>query len=332
MEVEETANYVILAYCHYRRTANGSLIEAHGETIEKYLAFLDAASTTGTGIPDRGVANTIDDGSPAIQYGRSQVYLAVKTLAALETGAEMLKMLGRGARALECRTRAQKIRTLIEEKGWRSDHFAVLLDKQAAGLVNPWTRQEFSVEELPGWDAPHIYTANGMAALDMVGRDLGLDRNKIVRDLTVATDRCLREYGCVHTDFDNRQLAAVEAMPGLAGAARSPGWIAMNMLRDIAGFYRGVDLRHLSDRYWNWQTTTNSQEARMFFEAFGGNNLCFYPRGVAVWGYFDALAGLVIDKVTGIDKASRPIPQVSVPKLFDADWRAGTCHLIARPM
>ena len=330
MEVEETTNYIILAYCHYRRTGNASVIHAHAETIEKYVAFIIAADTSGSGVPDKGVANTVDDASPAIQYGKAQVYLAVKTLAAMETGAEILKLLGKNAKALECRTRAQKIRTLIEEKGWMGDHFATLLDRQGHGLVDPWTGKEFSLDEIPGWDAPHIYTVNGMAVLDMVGMDLGIDRKKIVRDLQVATERCLREYGCVHTDFHNTQLQSAASMQGLAGSALNPGWISMNMLRDIAAFYRGVDLQHLADRYWNWQVTANTQEPKLFFETFSGNNLCFYPRGVAIWGYFDALAGLVIDAVTGIDKVSKPISQVSVPKLYDADWQNGTCQVISK--
>jgi hypothetical protein len=100
------------------------------------------------------------------------------------------------------------------------------------------------------------------------------------------------------------------------------------MLRDISAFYRGVDLRSLADRYWAWQTTTNSQEPKIFFETFCGNNLCFYPRGIACWGYYDALAGLVIDRVSGRDEAKPPFAQVRVPRLIDADWSAGTCAMI----
>ena len=117
-------------------------------------------------------------------------------------------------------------------------------------------------------------------------------------------------------------------MRGLAGTARNPGWISMNMLRDIAAFYRGVDLRALADRYWAWQTTTNAQEPKIFFETFNGNNLCFYPRGVACWGTFDALAGLVIDRALGCDEAVPAFPQIRVPRLFDADWAAGTCTMV----
>ena len=58
----------------------------------------------------------------------------------------------------------------------------------------------------------------------------------------------------------------------------------------------------------------------MFFETFAGNNLCFYPRGIAIWGIFDALSGRVIDKTKGLDTASTFFPQVRVPEVFSVDW------------
>ncbi|MBI4978983.1 MAG: DUF4965 domain-containing protein [Spirochaetes bacterium] len=323
MEVEETTNYIILLYAYMKRTGDKAIVKRKKDILKKYLAFIEACDTTGNGIPDKGVANTIDDASPAVQFGKEQIYLAVKTVASYRTGAEMLTMLGETKLALRYKKIAAKITVIIEKKGWRKDHFVTLLDKSAEGVVNAWTGEKYDLAEIPGWDAAHIYTVNGQAPLDMVGHDLGLDDVKIKKDLVVAAKRCLREYGCVHSDFLNSMMTDVKAMEGLAGASRNPGWISMNMLRDIAAFYRGVDLRYLADRYWDWQTTTNSQEARSFFETFNGNNLCFYPRGVAVWGYFDALAGLVIDKVKKIDRAKKPFAGVSVPRMFDADWKKG---------
>ena len=163
---------------------------------------------------------------------------------------------------------------------------------------------------------------------DMVGRDVGVDRDRLACDLRVAAKRGLREYGCVHTDFEFEREHLPESMEGLAGLARNPGWISMNMLRDIAAFYRGVDLRHLADRYWEWQVTANTQEPKMFFETFGGNNLCFYPRGVAIWGYFDALGGLVVNAADHLDQAGPVLGALELPRLLDADWGAGTCQVI----
>lgn len=326
MPVEEVANYIILAYAYYKRTGDKSVLEKHADSIAKYLAFIKACDTTGSGIPDEGTANTIDDASPAVQFGKEQVYLAVKTLASYMTGAEILELCGKADEAKPYRDLCDPIREALHTKGWNGEHFVTILQKSGT-LKNPWTGEDVHFEEIPGWDAPHIYTANAVAVLDMIGYDLGLDEEKLVLDLETATERCLREYGCVHTDFANEHILAIDAMQGLAGASSNPGWISMNMLRDIAAFYRGVDLRHLSDRYWNWQLTTNSQEPKIFFETFNGNNLSWYPRGVAIWGIFDAIAGLVIDGVEGAWRQSSEFPGSRVPRLFDADWKAGKARL-----
>ncbi len=328
MEVEETSNYLILLYAHWRRTGDDRLVRAKEDIVRRYLQFLVACDTTGNGVPDRGVANTIDDASPAVQFGREQVYLAVKTVAAFETGAAMLERIGDAAAARPIRERAAAVRRLIEEKGWQGDHYAVLLDKGGKGIKNPWSGRVMDLAEIPGWDAPHIYTENGMAVLDLVGLDLGLSPERIRTDLRVAAERCLREYGCVHTDYVLEAPPEDAPVDGLAGSSLNPGWIAMNMLRDIAAFYRGVDLRALADRYWQWQVTANTQQPMLFFETFNGNNLHFYPRGVAIWGYFDAVGGCVIDRVAGVDRQSARFPGVRVPRLFDADWLAGTCAVI----
>ena len=327
MEVEESTNYLIMAYAYWRRTGDDSLLRKHADTIQDFLDFLAAADSESTGVPRLGVANTIDDASPAIQFGRSQTYLAVKALAAFLVGSRIMDFLKRPEKARSYQRLAQLARSTILSKGWVADHFAVLLEKRGDNLIDPITGKSFSLDEVPGWDAAHIYTENALPILDMVGLDLGLDPGRVLADLRTATDRCLREYGCVHTDFDTARLKDLESK-GVANASRNPGWISMNMLRDMAAFYRGLDLRHLADRYWDWQTTTNSQQPFVFFETFDGNTLAFYPRGVAVWGYFDALAGAVIDRVARRDSTTPKIPQIRVPRLFDADWKSGTAQLI----
>jgi hypothetical protein len=320
MEVEETTNYLILTYAYWRRTDDRMLVREVADTLRRYLAFLVAADTAGHGIPTLGVANTIDDASPAIQYGREQVYLAVKTLAAFLGGAALLEALGENESARNYRHRAERIRDYIEAHGWAGDHYVTLLDRSAEGLRNPWTGQPLATAEVLGWSNCHIYTQNALAVLDLVGLDTGLSPERLRRDLITAAERCLREYGCAHTDYVADEYAQNGLKEGMVGVASNPGWISMNMLRDIAAFYRGVDLRPLADRYWAWQTTTNSQTPTLFFETFSGNNLCFYPRGVAVWGFFDALAGRVIDRVAGRDETAPRFPDVRVPRLFDAHW------------
>ncbi len=326
MAIEETANYVILLFLYWRRTGDFSKIHANRSTLLDYLAFITACDTTGSGIPDQGVANTVDDASPAIQFGRQQTYLAVKCLAVWTTAALMLRELGDPATATEADAHAARIRRAVERRAWKGDHYAVLLTPGGKGILNPWTGKTLDLDEIPGWDSAHIYTENAMAALDMVGLDLGLSRRRIRTDLRVAAEACLREYGCIHTAYAHNTLSGT-VIEGLVGAALNPGWISMNLLRDMAAFYRGVDLRPLTDRYWAWQTTTNAQHPVGFFETFNGNNLHLYPRGVAVWGFFDALAGRIFDAVRNEESFHPAFPQVRVPILLDADWKHGTCRM-----
>jgi hypothetical protein len=320
MEVEETTNYLIMLFAHWRRTGDFTIARKWADKIGKYLLFLERCDTKGKGVPDVGVANTIDDGAPALQYGREQVYLAVKTLAAFQCGAAILDELGEKSRAAHFREKAEFIRGRVESEGWKDDHYICLLNIDGRGLKNPWTGKDLGMEVVPGWDGHHIYTANGLAPLDMVGFVSGLDDSRLATDLAKAAEACLCEYGCSHSDYVAEEYALGGLQDGMAGVSAKPGWISMNMLRDIAAFYRGLDFRHLSERYWNWQLTTNSQSPALFFETFGGNNLHFYPRGIAIWGFLDALAGRIIDRVAGVDKTSARIPGIKVPRLIDADW------------
>lgn len=320
MEVEETTNYLILLYAHWRRTGDFTIASAKRDVVMKYLAFLVLCDTTGNGVPDRGTANTLDDASPAIQYGREQVYLAVKTLAAFLCGAAVLRQCGDEAVATYYERRAGVIRALVEAKGWNENHYVTLLDKRTEGVVNPWTGATLTSDEVPGWDSCHIFTQNAMAVLDMVGLDLGLNPERVATDLRTAAHRCLQEYGCSHTDYSMGAGMESSIQEGMVGVGGNPGWISMNMLRDIAAAYRGIDLRALSDRYWQWQVTTNTQEPALFFETFGGNNLCFYPRGVAIWGLFDALAGRVVDRVTGVERTTPAFADICVPDMLHASW------------
>lgn len=329
MEVEETANWIILAAALARRTGDLTIARRHSTTLEAFLGFLVACDSTGNGVPNVGVANTIDDASPAIQYGNEQVYLGVKTLAALTAGRDLLLALARAEAAARLNAPIETLRATLHDHGWdnHTGHFVTLLRKDGL-LTDPWTGKERHFDEIPGWDAAHIYTANGLVPLDLVGFDTGVDAERLRRDLIESTRLCRREFGCVHTNFATEQLAELETKEGLFGVSRNPGWIAMNLLRDLAAFYRGVDLRDLANRYWDWQTTTNSRECKLFFETFGGNNLNFYPRGLVAWGVFDALGGLVIDRTRGLDQARPALPGTRVPRLFDADWVAGTCQHI----
>jgi xylan 1,4-beta-xylosidase len=328
MEVEENTNYILMAYTHWRRTGDDSKVKKYAGFIKKLLDFVVACDSTGNGIPDKGCANTIDDASPAIQYGSKQVYLGVKAMCACRFGSLMLKHADRNCDIDKYIDFAHKAKLTLEEEGWIKDHYAVTLTKTMDGLKDPWSGKELH-GELKGWDAYHIYTVNGLTLLDMVGADDLLTDERICEDIKNGIKNTVGRYGCRHTSYIDKSGAA-SLIQGLAATARKTGWVSMNMLRDISAAYRGIDALSMADRYWEWQCTTNSQQYLSFFETFYGNNLNFYPRGIAVYGYFDAAAGFKYDVVEGINKTSPLRSAMEVPLLLFANWKEGTVPIVRK--
>jgi hypothetical protein len=287
------------------------------------------------------MANTIDDASPAVQYGKKQIYLGVKAAAACQVGVKMLEAaeITNTGQYLDF---AKKGYQTIELEGWLGDHYAVTLTRTKDGLFDPWSGKP-QTGELEGWDAYHIYTANGLALLDMVGCKGGLNEQHLKTDLFQAVNPTLSEYGCRHSSYTHHKTLNdsdsskpddynPEKMADGVEVVFTPpsqvGWVSMNMLRDIAAGYRGLDLFSLADRYWNWQTTTNSQKLTQFFETFYGNNLHCYPRGVAVFGYLDSVTGFRYDAVDKIYSFSPIRTNLTIPLFLFADWKQGTAPTI----
>ena len=319
MPVEQNCNYALMHYAYWRRTGDFAVAQRNAEHIKKGLDFLLLSDTTGDGVPDQGTANTIDDACPALQFGKKQVYLAVKTIAALQTGADILEKAGDAETAKKYRQQAETATASLHEKGWSTDHFNMLL-KGKDDVLDP--------DQSGGWDATHIYTSQGLVLLDMVGKKLSIDDDKLRQDLQMGAVRCVDKYGCRHSDYVPHKD---EMLIGEFGTFSCPrvGWIAMNMFRDIAAFYRGVDLRAMASRYWDFQALVNTQGPCLFFETFNGNRLMTYPRGLVVFGYFDALAGLTIDAVDN-KMTCRPLnDQVQVPVLLLADWKKGASPTVS---
>ena len=325
MEVEENANYLLLAYVHWRRTGKDNVLHQHQDFIQKLMDFICACDTSGNGIPDLGCANTIDDASPAVQFGKEQIYLGVKAMAAVQVGLEMLKYTGKSGlnRYLKY---TEQARQTVEQLGWVHDHYVVTLTRTKDGLKDPWNGKPMS-GELEGWDAYHIYTANGLVLLDMVGYACGLSEDRLKQDIENAVVPTLLDYGCKHSSY-NGYIGREDDSPVGVSSPPQVGWISMNMLRDIAGAYRGLDLFNLADRYWDWQCTTNCQQIALFFETFYGNNLHFYPRGVAVFGYLDAALGFRYDVVNKTWSFAPVRSGLQIPLLLFADWNQGTVPVV----
>ncbi len=295
MEVEENCNYILMACAYWKRTGDEKLRSELRGIIINLMDYIVSTDLQGTGVPSTGCSNTIDDASPAIQFGNQQVYLGIKAVAALTAGVSMIDGMNSDVYKDFC----NRALNTIKNKGWLEDHFAVNCASSAKGLVDPWTGKELH-GVLNGWDASHIFSSNGLFLLDMIGMSIDISKDMIVKDIQTALKRTLTKYGSRHTDFISSEVGQLNA--GLTGASNRVGWLSMNFLRDSAALYRGIDLLHLLQQYWDWLCTVNTQEITLFFETFYGNNLNFYPRGLALFALYDAVAGHTLDVTKGIEK------------------------------
>jgi len=314
MPVEENANFLILLCAHGRWWGREALFRKYGKLCAALVEYLLWTDSTGNGFPDRGTANTIDDATPAVQYGRDNVYLGIKRLAALHAAARILQHAGDAPLARRCRAEVRKaVETL--NAGWLGDHYPVCLDKSARGLRDCWSGEPLPYRTLPGWDAYSLYTANGLLPLMMVG-DLppGLDADRLRLDAIHAARQCMTPYGCTHSSSDRRHV-----------------WISMNLWRDCAAAYLGVGMLDHCERYWAQQQFGNSagaQKPTASTETSLTNNLVWYPRGAAAFGLPLAAAGLVMNQAEG--KATiDPVAPGRWPLLPLADWRKGIVPFLA---
>ncbi|MFP4354403.1 MAG: glutaminase domain-containing protein [Phycisphaerae bacterium] len=308
MPVEENSDFLLLLYAHGKWWGREELFETYSQLVADLVEYLLWTDSTGTGFPDRGTANTIDDATPAVQYGRDNLYLGIKRLAAIHAAAGMLEKTGRDELAATCRaTVAHSVAEL--DKGWLGDHWGVCLDKSAEGLIDSWTRKPLEYKILPGWDAYSLYTTNGLLYLMMID-DLpeGIDSEKLRVDVVNATRESMTEYGCGHSSLDTENM-----------------WVSMNVWRDCAAGYLGENMLDNAQRYWNMQVFGNGPGAmkpNCFIETSLTNNLVWYPRNAAIFGLTLAAARLVMTEDSD-DIVLDPIETGYWPLLPLADWDKG---------
>jgi len=345
MPVEENANYILLLYSAWKSGGDTAFMSGEFGHVKDYTKFIFACDTDGDGLPDLNVANTIDQGSEAVQNARNQTYLGVKALAAYRAAAEMAR-----AQAFPdttfieaCETRVRLINLTLEGKLWLGDHFAVCADPSISPAES---------------DAYSIYASNGLLYLLAAGLDPGLTAANLERfqqDLSNAALKTERRYGYVHTSLNNENQ-----------------WVSQNVWRDSLGYWLGVDdwPQEQAERiasYWDlehyyatkknggfWDVcdyrdfyflgtseaaglgfsstadaSTYLDEARV--EAGGARgayaldsayqqSLGYYPRGTAFFSYIGAMARMRLDRVSDYllyDPAHTP---GRVPVFSCADW------------
>lgn len=306
MEVEENANYLLMLTAWALFTGELKAAAAKLPLCRRLAEFIVCADSDGNGVPDTGVANTIDDAGPALQFGREQVYLAVKAQAALWALADLEQRAGRkDSQAERWRAHASKGIKTIEERAWLDDHYAVTLDREADGLTDPWSGEPLPPGALKGWDDYSIYTANGLLYLFLSGMKMPRWKmNRFAADLENACRATLGPYGCRHSS-----------------GGQGTVWFSQNMWRDYLAAYFGIDLLNNADRYWDYQTTTGDNwRPSLYYDTTEGNNLSFYPRGATVFGMALSAAGLRLNRLDG-ELRLRPVRStLSVPLLPLADW------------
>lgn len=307
MQVEENANYLLMLHAYWRWTGNMEPARRHHALCRRLVDYFERSDTTGNGFPNEGVANTIDDASPAVQYAREQVYLAVKTLSACYAAAHIAQALGDGEWQTQCERIVMRIRETLDAQAWLGDHYAVCLERTAEGLKDPWTGDPLH-GELGGWDAYSIYTANGLLYLLMSGHTPPVDLSRMKQDIANAYRHALTEYGCTHTSADKSNV-----------------WLSQNLWRDYIAAYLDVGLPDNSSRYMAMEMLMNTAGLdKGFIDTYFTNNLCFYPRGITSIGYLFALCGLQIDRTRNVVRLRQTAPYpCRVPLLPLANWQKG---------
>jgi hypothetical protein len=315
MEIEENCNYLLMLHALWRVTGDDGPVWRNWGLVHELAAFLHDADKNGNGFPQVGVANTIDDASPAVQFSHEQTYLAVKTAAACRAVGLMAAQVGDSGAAEECEAQIGLIEETLQREAWLGDHYAVCIDQGLAEVADPWNEgQMLSAEVLEGggriigWDAYSLYTSLGLLTLQMTGAPLPLGHeDRLRQDILRAAEESRGPYGCFHSSADH-----------------SNEWVSMNLHRDFVAAYLGLDLvTPHTGLYWNFELHNNSLWGRggCFTDTYGGNFLHYYPRGLTSLGMLAALGGVRFDRVTGkLDVQPARLP-LRLPLVQVADWQ-----------
>ena len=321
MPVEENTNYVLLLHQYWTWFGETGFVLQQGDAVVKLLDYVVAADLDGDGCPEHGAANTIDDAPPAVQFSREQVYLAVKSAAAMVAGAEILAASDDAAwqqKAEGYLAQAKRIQQTIDAEGWLDDHYAVCLDRTTEGLENPWdtipehtavprqAMSELPEGELTGWDHAHPYTSLGLLYLLRGGSALPFDEARIRQDLITAAQACARRFADGHTETE------------------ANGWVSLNLFRDAVQGYLGDDVLDRAGRYNDLQRyrarALDMKDRAGFCDSLYNRYLSYYPRGTAVFGLIDSAAGIVLDRRKS-ELRLRPVrAPLKVPLPYLADW------------
>lgn len=314
MEIEENCNYLLMLHALWRVTGDDAPVRRHWALVQDLATFLHDSDKNGNGFPQVGVANTIDDASPAVQFSHEQTYLAVKTAAACRAVAIMAAHVGDAPTGEACEAQIALIAATMEREAWLGDHYAVCIDQGITEVADPWNEGQLLTTEvleaggrILGWDAYTLYTSLGLLTLQMTGAPLPLAQTDQLRqDIVRAAQESAGPYGCFHSSADH-----------------SNEWVSMNLHRDFVAAYLGLDLvTPHTGLYWNFELHNSSLWGRggCFTDTYGGNFLHYYPRGLTSVGMLAALGGVQFDRVEGKLQLSPARLPLRLPLVQLADW------------
>ncbi|MBN1899660.1 MAG: DUF4965 domain-containing protein [Spirochaetes bacterium] len=304
MEIEENCNFLLLLFAFWRFTGSFKIPRENYELVKKLTRFIILSDLDGDGLPEKGVANTIDDASPAIQYGLKQTYLGLKSNAALECVVKMAGFLKDEEFVKNVQKHNNNTLTTLEQKAWLKDHFIVSLSRTTQGMMDAWTKKPLGKKELCGWDAYSIYTSNGLLYPLLAGLCPKIDREKIKKDLWNAHLKTRTQYGDIHTSKGDKNI-----------------WFSQNLFRDLVALYFDLDFTQHISSYWSYQQNVNTDNAICcYYDTTLQNNLIWYPRGITSMGIFLAVCRMALDRVKGFCHLDPIKPLMNIPLLPFVDW------------
>jgi hypothetical protein len=312
MPVEENCNYLLLTQSYIHWTGDSSVLEGKADLFERLAKYLLWTDRDGSGFPSEGTANTLDDANPAVQVARKQTYLAIKRLYAMQAAADILRRCGREAAAKLCGDAVAGDVAKIEKAAWLGDHYMVCVDRSSTGVTDARTGEPLPYDEIPGWDAYSIYTANGLLLPLMCGQPVLLDRQRLKADIYNAMRETLSPYGCGHSSLESENV-----------------WVSQNLWRDHLAMYLGLTWPPLlAQRYWDLQVMSNTGTQSLgYVDTYIANNLCYFPRGITSIGCLLAYPRLTIDRLAEGGPAISVNPDRHLnqrfPLLALADWKVG---------
>lgn len=294
MQIEENCNFILMLYAYYKVSCDVECLNDNRDISRRLVNYILNADKNGDGIPDIGVANTIDDGIPEVQYSAKQTYIAVKSASALWAYKELW-----GDTDGLLQKRIELIMNSLNQDMWNGEYYELCGDKCCTGLNGDERIELFHRHD------SSIYTANGLLYLMMFNREINfIDKNRLRSDIITSYKKCLTQYGCNHSE--NSQSV----------------WISQNIWRDFAAAYLGIDLLDNADRYWDFEKLINMNEnSALYTDTYGSNFLWEYPRGAVSFGVLAAMLHMQLDADNNKLYVSPLRRNAELPIIFNADWK-----------